>query len=1014
MGKVRIYDLAKELKLESKKVLEDARRLGVDASVPSNTVPDAIAAKIREMYYPKKEIVAAKPAARLIKHHPSATAPAPATSPESEEKPISTAPARAEAAPHVAPEVRHEPHQTAPAVTRTTVLKPLPLPAAAEIKPIPPSPQPAAATQPVAVPEPPVATPEPIVAEQPRAQVAEAPIAKEPEAPRVVKLPTPVAPQPEPQPVAVDVPAPLEAEPEKVETIATPVLPVAEEKPMEAPAPEPAPVEIAAEAPPPAPEPAPVKPVAEAPKPSKPAPVPVSKPHIATTASGTKVIKLAMPTKPLPLPVPKPVPAKPVPGKPAPAAGPAQKGTGKLPPALLLKKDLPARENKEKEAHLLPSGAQQRTVYIPPQSQKPKGRNQHRGAKDKEKGKFQEGNAQKLGLRKNALPVNSPRALPVDLKALRLVEGSTVREFAEKMEAKPRDVVAALMQRGVMATINQIISHEMATDIGREYGFDVSFGDFEDMSVESEFEITPEAMDDTDMRAPVITVMGHVDHGKTSLLDGIRSARVAEGEAGGITQHIGAYSVEVPNPDTPDKLRRVVFLDTPGHEAFTMMRARGAKVTDIVVLVVAADDGVMPQTVEAIEHARAAKVPIIVAINKIDKPDANPDRVRKELADRGLLWSNWGGETEMVEVSAKKRQNLDGLLEMILLTADILDLKSNPKRRATGTVLEAKLDRGRGAVATVLVQNGSLRIGDPFIVGSFSGRVRALVDDRGARVQETGPATPVEVLGLEGVPSAGDQFLVVDDVAKAQQIAQFRQAKERATSLARTAARGLDQLAAQMQTGTVKELLVILKADVQGSVEVLKDTLVKLSTDKVKVRIIRSAVGAITYDDVLMASASQATESGAATVIIGFNVRPESRAEEVAKQEGVDIRLHSIIYKVEEEVRNAMLGLMDATSKETVLGKAEIRDIIRVPKVGSIAGCLVTSGSIKRTAQARLIRSNVVIFESAIGSLRRFKEDVSEVQQNYECGITIERFNDYKLGDVIEAFIIEKVAPTHL
>lgn len=1012
MGKVRIYDLAKELKLESKKVLEDARRLGVDASVPSNTVPDAIAAKIREMYYPKKEIVAAKPAARLIKHHPSATAPAPATSPESEEKPISTAPARAEAAPHVAPEARHEPHQTAPAVTRTTVLKPLTPPAASEIKPVP---QPPAAAQPVAAPEAVAATPEPSVAEQPQTQVAEAPIANEPEAPRVVRLPTPVAPPPEPEPVAVETPTPVEAEPEKIETIATPVLPVAEETPLEVPATEPAPVEIIAEAPPPpAPEPAPVKPVAEAPKPSKPAPAPVSRPHIATSASGTKVIKLAMPTKPLPLPVPKPAPAKPVPGKPAPAAGPGQKGTGKLPPALLLKKDLPARENKDKEAHLLPSGAQQRTVYIPPQSQKPKGRNQHRGAKDKEKGKFQEGNAQKLGLRKNSLPINSPRALPVDLKALRLVEGSTVREFAEKMEAKPRDVVAALMQRGVMATINQIINHEMAMDIGREYGFDVSFGDFEDMSVESEFEITPEAMDDTYMRAPVITVMGHVDHGKTSLLDGIRSARVAEGEAGGITQHIGAYSVEVPNPDTPEQLRRVVFLDTPGHEAFTMMRARGAKVTDIVVLVVAADDGVMPQTVEAIEHARAAKVPIIVAINKIDKPDANPDRVRKELADRGLLWSNWGGETEMVEVSAKKRQNLDGLLEMILLTADILDLKSNPKRRATGTVLEAKLDRGRGAVATVLVQNGSLRIGDPFIVGSFSGRVRALVNDRGERVTETGPATPVEVLGLEGVPSAGDQFLAVDDVAKAQQIAQFRQAKDRTTSLARSAARGLDQLAAQMQTGAVKELLVILKADVQGSVEVLKDTLTKLSTDKVKVRIIRSAVGAITYDDVLMASASQATESGAATVIIGFNVRPESRAEEVAKQEGVDIRLHSIIYKVEEEVRNAMLGLMDATSKETVLGKAEIRDIIRVPRIGSIAGCLVISGSIKRTAQARLIRNNVVIFESAIGSLRRFKEDVSEVQQNYECGITIERFNDYKLGDVIEAFIIEKVAPTHL
>jgi translation initiation factor IF-2 len=458
----------------------------------------------------------------------------------------------------------------------------------------------------------------------------------------------------------------------------------------------------------------------------------------------------------------------------------------------------------------------------------------------------------------------------------------------------------------------------------------------------------------------------------------------------------------------------VVFLDTPGHEAFTMMRARGAKVTDIVVLVVAADDGVMPQTVEAIEHARAAEVPIVVAINKVDKPDANIERVKKELADRGLLWDSWGGQTTMVEVSAKKKQNIDGLLEMILLTADILDLKANPKRMATGTVLEAQLDRGRGAVATVLIQNGTLQITEPFIVGNYSGRVRALMNDRGERVQKVGPATPVEVLGLEGVPAAGDQFQVVDDVSKAQQISQFRQSKARATALARTAARGLDQLAAQMESGEVKELLVILKADVQGSVEVLKDTLAKLSTDKVKVRIIRSGVGAITKYDVLLAGASNATTTGAATVIIGFNVRPETSADEIAQQENVDIRLHSIIYKVEEEIRNSMLGLLDATLKEVVIGKAEIRDIIRVPKVGVVAGCMVLNGSIKRTAQAHLIRDNVVIFESQIGSLRRFKDDVSEVQQGYECGITVDRFNDYKIGDVIEAFVTEKIAPTKL
>ncbi|MCI0391060.1 MAG: translation initiation factor IF-2 [Acidobacteria bacterium] len=534
------------------------------------------------------------------------------------------------------------------------------------------------------------------------------------------------------------------------------------------------------------------------------------------------------------------------------------------------------------------------------------------------------------------------------------------------------------------------------------------------MIVESEFEITPEKMEDSEQRAPVITVMGHVDHGKTSLLDAIRSTRVAEGEAGGITQHIGAYSVEVPHPDNPSEKRRVVFLDTPGHEAFTMMRARGARVTDVIVLVVAADDGVMPQTVEAIEHAKAANVSMVVAINKIDKPEANPERVKKELADRGLLWDGWGGSMTMVEVSAKKKQNIDELLEMLLLTADILGLKANPKRMATGAVLEAKLDRGRGAVATVLIQNGTLHVGDPFIVGNHFGRVRALVNDIGHRIQEAGPATPVEVLGLEGVPAAGDQFQVVSDVAKAQQISSFRQSKTRALALTPTAARGLDHLAEQIKSGTVEELLVILKADVQGSVEVLKDTLTKLSTDKVKVRIILSGVGAITESDVLLASASNAASSGARTVIIGFNVRPEANAGMLAKKESVEIRLHSIIYKVEEEVRQAMIGMLAPTIRETVIGKAEIRNVIRVAKVGSVAGCMVIDGSIKRTARARLIRESVVIFDSAIASLRRFKDDVSEVQQGYECGITIERFGDYKIGDTIEVYINEKVEPTGL
>ncbi len=976
MSKVRIYDLAKELKLESKKVLEDARRLGVDVSVPSNTLEDPIAAKIREMYYPKKEVVAAKPTARLIKH-PTAAAPALATTPDTAEPP----------APATVVEARTEkktneqpaPQRTAPA----TVIKPLAPPARPEIQakaPVKTSPE-------IEVKAPPVQ--QPTVPAKPLPAEAEAPQS------RLVKLPSPPA---KPAPSEFPAGSPIE---EAVE----PGTETGEIVELEAPRIE-------------APEIPVLEPVQQVELPDdvpvQPTPQPTIHKSQARPSSapdtGTKVIKLAMPTKPLPKPSPT-TSARFQTEKPALLKSGT---TGKLDPSLLLKKDQTRDlKGKDKDAHLLPSGAQQRTVYIPPKDQKPKGRNQHR-AKDKDRDKFQDGNTHKLGLRKQALPTAAQKLIPVELKPVRLIEGSTVREFAEKLDVKARDVVAALMQRGVMATINQIMSHELAVELGIEYGFEVTFGDFEDMIIESEFEITPEAMDDTDPRAPVITVMGHVDHGKTSLLDAIRSARVAEGEAGGITQHIGAYSVEVPSSENPAISRRVVFLDTPGHEAFTLMRARGAKVTDIVILVVAADDGVMPQTIEAIEHSKAAKVPIIVAINKVDKPDANTERVKKELADRNVLWSNWGGDVEMVEVSAKKRQNIGGLLEMILLTADILELKSNPKRKATGTVLEAKLDRGRGSVATVLVQNGSLRIGDPFIVGNFSGRVRALVNDLGERILEAGPATPVEVLGLEGVPSAGDQFQVVDDVVKAQQIAQFRQAKARTTALARSAARGLDQLAAQMESGEVKELLVILKADVQGSVEVLKDTLSKLSTNKVKVRIIRSAVGAITYDDVLLASASQATDTGAATVIIGFNVRPESRAEDIAKQEEVDIRLHSIIYKVEEEIRNAMLGLMEATLKDVVLGKAEVRDIIRVPKIGSIAGCMVINGSIKRTAQARLIRNNVVIFESSIGSLRRFKDDASEVQQGYECGITVDRFSDYKIGDIIEAYIVEKVAPTQL
>jgi translation initiation factor IF-2 len=707
------------------------------------------------------------------------------------------------------------------------------------------------------------------------------------------------------------------------------------------------------------------------------------------TVSRTRIIKLT----------PKPASMKPAPpprphAQPSTEARPALRSTNHVaPPAEAAPQaaETPARSR--------------RTTYIPPRATRHVGR--HGKGPHKKTERFSDGPQARAFTAERSAPLapGGGRSIPAALRPVRLMEGATVREFADRLDIKPKDVVASLLQHGVMATINQPLDARVALDVGRRFGYEVSFGSFEDLTVESEFEVAPEMMEDTERRPPVVTVMGHVDHGKTSLLDAIRESRVAEGEAGGITQRIGAYSVEARNPDNPSETRRVVFLDTPGHEAFTMMRARGARVTDLVVLVVAADDGVMPQTVEAIDHAKAANVPIVVAINKIDKPEANPERVKKGLADRGLLWDGWGGDTTMVEVSAKKKQNVDGLLEMVLLTADILDLKANPKRKATGTVLEAKLDRGRGPVATALIQNGTLRVGDPFIAGDYFGRVRALFDDRGRRVEEAPPATPVEVIGLEGAPAAGDLFQVVADVAKAHQISDRRQANAHAASLQRTAARGLDQLHERMAAGEVKELLVILKADAQGSVEAVKEVLTKLSTDKVKVRVIHAGVGAITESDALLASAAKAE----AAVIIGFNVRPEARAEEMARQEKVDVRLHSIIYKVEEEVRSAMLGLLAPTIRETVTGKAEVRDVIRVSKVGPVAGCMVTSGSIKRAANARLIRDGVVVFDSRIASLRRFKDDASEVRQGFECGLTLERFGDYKVGDVVEAYLAEEV-----
>ncbi|MEO8434416.1 MAG: translation initiation factor IF-2 [Pyrinomonadaceae bacterium] len=907
--KVRLYDLAKELKLDTKRLIEEVRREGVDVSVPSNSVSKELADKIRNKYFPKKEATV-KRAVRVVKK---------AARPVVEEAPPPPEEAELEA-------------QPAPEISRTE----------------------AAPADPVSMAAP----------------------APKPSATRLMRKLAPAAraeqrESAEPGPPLAELPLDLdEAE--------LPVAASAETAAREA-----------------APATAPAGPSRQ---------IRVMRPTAAALNAGIRHGDRA----PAPVASPAPVPAAPTPRE---RRERQEKGEGVRAPRVYARTERTGTPGET----LTPQ-----TTYIPPPDA---GRRRSRrttsrsGKRPGERGgKFDRGDfiqpPKALSLEDRIAGRMEAPGTPGELKTARLVEGSTVKEFAEKLGIKPKDIVTLLLQRGVFATINQALNNDVAAELGERFGYQVTFVPFEEMVAEEEFEelIAADADDIELPRAPVVTVMGHVDHGKTSLLDAIRATDVAGGEAGGITQHIGAYSVQVPVPDHPGETRRVVFLDTPGHEAFTMMRARGAKATDVVVLVVAADDGVMPQTIEAIEHSRAAGVPIIVAINKIDKPDANPDRVKQELATQGLQPVDWGGETEVVAVSAKKRQNLDNLLETILLSADILNLRASPTRLASGVVLEAKLDRGRGAVATVLVQQGTLRIHEPFIMGQIFGKVRAMFNDRGEAVTEVGPATPVEVLGLQGVPQAGESFQVVADISRAQQISQHRQALTRQNTLLQSTKRGIEALGET----EVKELLVIIKADVQGSVEVLKSTLQKLSTEVVKVKVIRSGVGAITESDVLLASATQAGTSSAAVVIIGFNVRPEVRAAELAKQEGVDVRLHSIIYKVEEEIRAAMIGMLEAIEKEKILGKAEIREVFRVPKVGAVAGCMVIDGLVRRNARARLIRDGVVSWEGGIVSLRRFKDDASEVREGFECGIGLENFNDIKVGDQIEAYIIEKIAATEL
>jgi len=579
-------------------------------------------------------------------------------------------------------------------------------------------------------------------------------------------------------------------------------------------------------------------------------------------------------------------------------------------------------------------------------------------------------------------------------KDITVGEGITVKELSEKLGIKANIVIKRLVDKKIFATINQTLDVKTAEEVAGTFGAQTSRMSFEEEKT-MEIELAEDASDQLP-RAPVVTVMGHVDHGKTSLLDAIRATNVAEREAGGITQHIGAYQIQHGD-------RKIVFIDTPGHEAFTRMRARGAKVTDIVVLVVAADDGVMPQTLEAMDHAKAAGVPIIVAINKIDKPDAQPDRIKQQLSDRGLLAEDWGGETVMVPVSAKAKQNIELLLEMILLLADMQSLKANPNRPGVCTILEAKLDRGRGPVATVLVRNGQLKVGDHFICGTVFSKVRALINDRGDAVDLAEPSTPVEVLGLDAVPEVGETLQVVTDTAKAKQIVVYREAKARELAMAKSNRVSLETLHEQLKEGEIKELNVILKADVGGSAEVIGETLQKLSNEKVRIRVLHTGVGAITETDVLLASASDA-------VVIGFNVRPDRQASATAEQEKVDVRLHTIIYDLTQEIKKAMTGLLEPVFKEVYKGRAEVRETFRISKVGMVAGCYVQDGALQRGCEVRVLRDNVVVHTGKIEGLRRFKDDVSEVRNGLECGVSLANFSDVKPNDILEAFVTEKVA----
>lgn len=945
MAKIRINELARELEVKPARLLELLPEFGItEKKTHSSSLDEEVANKLRRHFGllpPEEPAPAVEPQPVEAPPETVAAKPAEAALPKPAEEPAGApmvggpAPAAPSAAPpkEEFPAIRIAPQKLRPPLAGSRPA--VETPAAASAAP-PPPPPPAPPTPPTAAPS---------AAAPPVAAIPAKPVPAAPKPGQILSGPR----QPLP---AVVLPPP------KKPSSAEPARPAA-------PAPPPAPAQ---------PIPRPVSRTALAGQPAD-RPVVPPNPEVLSRLTQPK----AMPGQPQPRPG-RPA-TTPVPGQPI--------YRGPIRPGQPLRTPVPgARPVRGRTLHPTAAGRAETAAPILEQPRRPGERKPAARTADRDRLLEREEKDIRPSFRREA---ETPVAVN---KQITVAEGITVKELSEKLGLKASLVIKKLFERKIFATINQTLDVKLAVEIAKAFGAEASTMSFEEEAVQ----VVQEAEADRDLspRPPVVTVMGHVDHGKTSLLDAIRQSNVADREAGGITQHIGAYSVEVNG-------RQITFIDTPGHEAFTRMRARGAKVTDIVVLVVAADDGVMPQTLEAIDHAKAAGVPIIVAINKIDKPDAQPERVKQQLADRGLLAEDWGGETVMVPVSAKTHQNLDLLLEMILLVADMQELKASPSQPAMGNVLEAKLDRGRGPVATVLVQNGTLSVGDYFICGSVFGKVRAMYDHLGRQVRSAGPSTPVEVLGLDALPEVGDTFQVVTDTAKAKQIVIYREAKAREQAMARSSRLSLDQLHEQIKSGETKELPIILKTDVSGSAEVLSEALQKLSTDKVKVRILHASVGAITETDVLLASASNA-------LIIGFNVRPERTAAQLAEQEKVDIRLHTIIYELVDEMRRAMAGLLEPVYKEVYRGRAEVREIFHISKVGNVAGCVVQDGLISRDSQVRVLRDNVVVHTGKIASLRRFKNDVSEVKSGAECGICLENFGDFKPGDILEAFVTERVA----